>query len=318
MVSEKSKTFLRLMIDPTFSKSLGAFTHSKKSKVGNEPESFVLRVGILTVYWLFAVCGCSKKIPVDPLDESSDTPAHSTTNPPLEMISGSSAGGKFETLSEADRMELGRLIAAFRKCQNNECRFELMERIGNSYSGRELVAFAQEVLKFGDPELSLAAVEMLSGNSSVETLPVLEDALASPSVSVRQAAAAAAGHIGSPEVVEFFGKVFADPSEEVRLTGMLSLDEQRPVQRLNILDRALKSPYPDVQVAGIGDLQVDSSRRSVEVMFQALDSALPEVKEEARFVIDFLIDKEFSNAAEARAWWSQNRQRFDNDLVPLD
>lgn len=281
-----------------------------------------VRSGTVLLALLMGCCaGCREKVETGPAAAAppDGAPVEAATVSQLPgMIPTPRDAWDFTTLSPEDRVELEQLLQAFHQTDDKDRRLDLLERIGEAFPGRELAAFAREVLALGDPDLSLAAVEMLSGNTSADILPALDDALASPSEEVRQAAAAAAGHVTNPKVVDFFGKVFDDPAEDVRLTGMSSLDEQRPAQRLNILDRALKSRHGDVQEMAIGDLQVESTRRSLEILFQALDSAVPEVREEARFVVEFLIEQEFSNASEARAWWSQNRQRFDNDLVPVE
>lgn len=273
---------------------------------------------VLLAFALLGLEACQRQQEEVPIEPSAPSPFTST--PPLTALPSSvplaREAWEFTQLSDEQKADFERLLEEFRR--DPARRHEIVERISDTFRGVDQVAFAREVLALGDAELSLTVVEMLSGNTSSSILPALHDALKSPDEHVRLAAAAAAAHVTHPDAVDFFAQVFNDSSENVRITGLHAIDEQRPVQRLNILDHALRSPHGDVQIGAIVDLQVESSQKSLEVMFQALDSPISDVREEAQFVIDFMIDQEFPSAAAARAWWKENRAKFDNDLVPLE
>jgi len=260
---------------------------------------------------LFALFSCTEKKSLKHDSESRSESASADSASILELETSDT-----ERLSSKESAELAELMI---KLRSNSAQIdEIMDQVSGSFSLSAQAAFAREILRLGNPDLSLRAVELLSGQSSSLILPVLQDALHSSEESVRTAAAAAAGHITHPEVVDLFSQIFDDPSETVRLTGTLALDEQHPAQRLSILDRALQARHGDVQLSAVNDLQTSSSRTALEILFQALDSSVTEVRDEARFAIDFLVEKEFQSAAEARQWWKENRGRFDNDLAPQE
>jgi HEAT repeats len=225
---------------------------------------------------------------------------------------------EFDVLSDEQRAGFGRLRDEFFQTQDRDRRLEILDEIAASFYGEEVIALAGRVFALGDEALNLRMVEMLAGNTSAAIIPLLETVLRDPSEQVRTSAVLAVGQVRDDSVVGYLAKVFEDESADVRLTGLNVLEEQTENRRLKVLDRALEATHPDVQSAAITALQVESTPKSVEVLFNALGAADPEVREEARFSIDFMLDKEFATADEARAWWKENKNKFDQDLAPTE
>ena len=65
-------------------------------------------------------------------------------------------------------------------------------------------------------------------------------------------------------------------------------------------------------------MEVGASYAEVDGIISGLDSSNPEVVEETRYALEFMFDVEFKTSAEARAWWQENRNRYDADLVEKD
>lgn len=221
----------------------------------------------------------------------------------------------FEHLKEEAENALTQLMAEFWHTENPDRRSAILEEIEASHYGEELLAFVAKLLGLKDESLRLRAVDLLAGNTAAAILPILEGALADPSEAVRMNAVAAVAQVRDDAVVGYLGKVFEDGSENVRLAGLDVLENQTQDRKLKVLGRALQATHSDVQTAAIGTLQLESTAQSVEVLFDALDAADPEVRHEAQFSIDFLVDREFSSADEARTWWIENKDKFDRDLV---
>ena len=228
---------------------------------------------------------------------------------------GQAVARDFHVLSEEEIARLTRLEEEFWKTADLERRRQILEEVGDSLYGGETLAFLSRVLDLGDEDLSAQAVEMLSGNTAADILPVLEKALRSKSEGVRASAAVAVGQVRDDRVVPFLGKVFDDPAVNVRHSGLNVLDAQPVERKLKILGRALEAAFADVQTVAIGLLEAESTPQGLEVLFQGLDAPDPAVRREAQFSIDFLIDQEFRSSAEARGWWQQNRTKFDKDLT---
>ncbi len=66
----------------------------------------------------------------------------------------------------------------------------------------------------------------------------------------------------------------------------------------------------------VDTLQLESTPKSVEALFPALDSPSAELRDAARFSLEFQLSQSFPNAAAARTWWAANRSKFDQDLAP--
>lgn len=221
----------------------------------------------------------------------------------------------FATLTEEGKNALTQLMAEFWQTEDPDRRSAILEEIEASRYGEELLAFVAKLLGLKDESTRLRAVELLAGNTAAAILPILDRALADPSEAVRMSAVAAVAQVRDDAVVGYLGKVFEDASENVRLAGLDVLESQTQDRKLKVLGRALQATHSDVQTAAIGALQLESTPQSVEVLFDALDASDREVRQEAQFSIDFLVDREFSSAAEARTWWKENKEKFDRDLV---
>lgn len=225
---------------------------------------------------------------------------------------------EFDALSEEGRQTFARLVDEFWRNESPERRGAILDELVASYYGEELLGFAAKVLELTDEGLRLRAIEMLSGNTSAAIIPVLEKVLTDPSEAVRLEAVAAVAQVRDDAVVSFLGKAFEDASEAVRAAGFGLLEDQTEARKLKVLGRALQAAHADVQTAAIDALQLESTAQSVEVLFGGLDSADPQVRREAQFSIDFLIDHEFASSTEARAWWKENKGKFEQDLTPKE
>jgi len=223
---------------------------------------------------------------------------------------------EFGTLSDEARGKLVKLQAEFWSGDDQGRRLEILDEIERSCYAEEVLGFLEKVLSLGDESLRLRAIELLAGNTSAAIIPALEKVLQDSSEQVRLNAPLAAAQVRDDAVVNYFGKVFEDDSDNVRLNALNAVEDQTEDRKIKVFDRALDATHSDVQSAAIDALQLESTPRSVEALFKALDASDPEVSNSARFSINFLLDHEFSTAAEARAWWDENKSKFDQNLVP--
>lgn len=219
-------------------------------------------------------------------------------------------------LTEEERARFRQLEAKFWATKDQGARLEILDEIDGASYGPEFLAMAAQILALHDEALSLRAIDLLDGNTSVAILGVLGQALNDGSPQVRQQAVLAARQVRDDAVVEFFGKAFEDPEANVRLSGFNALDEQPSERRIKVLAQALETSQADVQRAGVDLLQLESTPRSLEPLFSALDAPNAGVRDAAQFSLEFQLDQKFPNAAAARAWWSANRDRYDQNLAP--
>ena len=220
----------------------------------------------------------------------------------------------FSELSETERAAFERLQAEFWKTTDPGRRQEILGEIDGAAYDAGFISMAKNILALHDEALSLAAVALLAGNTSPAILPALEIALADPSVQVRREAVMAVDQVRDDAVLGFFGKAFEDSDANVRLSTFNALDDQTRERRIKILSRALEATQTDVQTMAVDTLQLESTPQTVEALFPALDSASAELREAARFSLEFQLSQSFPNAAAARTWWEANRTKFDRRI----
>ncbi|MCB1230800.1 MAG: HEAT repeat domain-containing protein [Verrucomicrobiae bacterium] len=219
---------------------------------------------------------------------------------------------EFSELSPEAKAELQKLIADFHQYPNR--RSEILEQIESDYYGKEILPLIREILGMGDESLSLQAVEALAGNTSPDVIPVLDSALKNSSEEVRLSAILAASQVRDEAFVGFIGKAFNDTAESVRLTSLDVLENQTRNNRLKIYDVAMDSAYSDVNMAAIVALEMEASPDSIEILIKGLDSPNADVRAEAQVSLEFQLDQTFDTAAQAREWWTKNRNRYDQEL----
>ncbi len=220
-----------------------------------------------------------------------------------------------EAVVANDELEL--LTSRFWNASENE-REAILERLEEEFYTRDLLPFLGKLVRSGNDDWVRFAIDLLAGNSSGEILPALEHCLGHQDEELRQAAVSAASQVRSGELAGFLEKAFRDGSPAVRLAFFHEQEGQSDALLLQVYEKSLAAPHHDVRESGLGELELMSNHRALDVLFDALDSPYAETREEARAVVDFLIDQEFDSAAAARAWWKANRHRFSAELVRED
>jgi HEAT repeat protein len=268
-------------------------------------------IGTLGILGIVAL-GCSRN---EAVSASTSTPGGDATSEssgsvPLVLVP---AGAETLASGLAGDPEIVRLVTAFQE-QGSDWE-SILEQLESGFELREVMPYLQQLLRTTDSEKAEWILDWISGRTSADILPALESCLGNPDEAVRLAAVNAASHVTSSSLAGFMEKAFRDQSERVRLTFFTDYEHQSEATLLRVWEKALVSPHHDVRDAGIGELELQSNHRSVEVLFSALDSPYPETRQEAQEALDFMLDRTFSNATEARQWWEQNRKRYSADLV---
>ena len=88
--------------------------------------------------------------------------------------------------------------------------------------------------------------------------------------------------------------------------------------RRGLLREAAASEHQDVALSAIGQLSSDPRKADLAILFDFLDHPEERVSSSARGTVEFLIDRDFPTAGEARAWWEANAGSFDDELSPTD
>jgi HEAT repeat protein len=179
----------------------------------------------------------------------------------------------------------------------------------------EVVKVAHLALACGDPEQREVAMELLADFTSPEILPVVGKGLDDAAPEVRTAAIQALDEQHGTTALEMVGKVLNDQDAEVREAALNRLFEEDPASYTPLLSPAVTSDYPDLREKTLQLLFENRSHAGLEVLIEGLRSTDPQVREEISEAISQLVSEEFDSYEQARAFWDQNKNKFDDDLI---
>lgn len=228
----------------------------------------------------------------------------------------------FRSPNEADQAAWDTLEKAFWSAQDETQRLELLDQIESQFYTRLALPLLKKILESPEEVIgSLVrdrALDLLSGNTSPEILPLLQTAARQGDEDFRARAILACAQVRSPEVIDFLSSAFLDPHSLVRLSAFDAVDHQSAEIRHRLYEKALMATHADAAVHALGELQVSASHASVPVLITGLNAPLAEVREEAAAALEFLFDTSFTNASEAALWWQNNQKNYNRDLMQKD
>ncbi len=113
---------------------------------------------------------------------------------------------------------------------------------------------------------------------------------------------------------EILAKAREDKSEKVRNAAFDGLDCQDDASKSIVLEKAVKSPFKDVRENVVFALTTNSNRKGVDILIEGMMTDDSDFKEEIQDTLEFLLNRKFATSDEARTWWDENKERYDNDL----
>jgi len=179
----------------------------------------------------------------------------------------------------------------------------------------EVVKAAQLALACGDPEQRELAMELLADFTSPEILPAVGKGLEDAAPEVRTAAIQALDEQHGTTALEMVGKVLNDHDADVREAALNRLFEEDPANYAPLLSPAVTSEYPDLREKTLQLLFENRSHAGLEVLIEGMRSTDPQIREEISDAISRLVSEEFDSYEQARAFWDQNKNKFDDDLI---
>jgi hypothetical protein len=252
-----------------------------------------------------------------PRKQGAPTPAA-----PIAFPSAQGEPREFRTLSDSERPAWDEAVRDFWRATDNAARSAILDRIETDFYVPEIVGLVGSMLGMPPgsiaPEIRLKALELLAGNIAPEILPALELARSDADESVRAASLLAAGQVRDPGLIRFLQPAIEDASPAVRLAILRAVEDQTVTAKQTVFGMALKSSHADLAEAALGELEVDARPSTVPLIIEGLNTPDAAIREEVRFALEFLFDREFESADEALKWWGENRHRYDDDLVPTD
>jgi Skp family chaperone for outer membrane proteins len=172
----------------------------------------------------------------------------------------------------------------------------------------------EQAINNPDPEVAVAASDLLADYKSPEVLPVVEKALLSPNEEVRMNALEPLDDIDSADVADVMAIALNDDSQAVREKALETIDLQEGNVQLDCLWEAMLSDYQGVKTEALSMLELRGDHPTVPIIIEGLKDTNPEYRQEVNSVLSFLIDQEFDSYDAAAQWWSENQNRYDDDL----
>ncbi len=209
--------------------------------------------------------------------------------------------GEFESLTDSDE-KIGWIMET---------------TISNPESTLDVVAKA---LDDNDVEVRLAAMEALIDNESTgpKLVEVVIKALGDTDEQIRQSAIETCGFMSGPEAAKILTYALGDTSEAVRIAAMQVADDRDNTVKVEVFKAGITSSYQDIRENTLSSLIDISSPEAVDVLITGLKDPDPDFREEVNSAIGFLIDQEFETYDQAKKWWDDNRDRFDEELFEKD
>src|SRR4030042_4926857 len=112
-----------------------------------------------------------------------------------------------------------------------------------------------------------------------------------------------------------------------RSTTLPEMSEQPPLKspekkndviQLEVLAKGIISTHDDVKSTSVWLLQERSDHKAMDIIIEGLKDPNPTFREEINETLNFLINREFGSYDEAKIWWEQNKNKYDEDLFEKD
>ncbi len=181
-------------------------------------------------------------------------------------------------------------------------------------SNKKILDLVYKALDDPDDDVRIAAAQLLEDFDSSAIIPAVAKALDDKNEEVRLIAVNSLDNVDSPEATNLLVKGIGDGSEDVRDAVFFVLADRDSGTKEAILGEAINSKFPDVKER-VPDLAIDTpSHKTMEMLIGALQDNDEEFKAEVVSIINFFVSEDFENYEEAKDWWAQNKDRFDEEL----
>jgi HEAT repeat protein len=213
------------------------------------------------------------------------------------------------------------LVAKFESANSVEAKLKFIESLSESSFKQDpsVVSVVCRALDDPNSKVARAAIELLEDYETPEILPAIAQALKMADEQIRIMALASLSGVNDPQVIELLAQALSDTSKDVRAAALEAAQEHisDPI-KLSIIEKGIISQYDDVKYEVVSMLHDRSDHIAVELLIEGLKDKDPKFRAEINETLDFLIEKEFKTYEEAQAWWTQNKGKYDMDLVRID
>jgi len=284
----------------------------------------------LFVLSALAFVGCSSKDdqPVEN-EKTQETAARSpapTQQPAVKpvIVPPPAADGNVTVVSTdtgtGTKISAADVLAKFAAADTVSLKIELLESLGDSAAMQDpdVIPVVQKAVSDPSAEVSRTAVALLIGYDSPAIIPAVSQAIKSSDEQTRRDAVELLLNVDDPQVATLIVGVLDDASEEVRSSALVLAAQQEGDAAITIMKHGIGSQFADVRETVVAMLQNKGDRQAVDILITGIKNNNAEVNDEINAVLELLIDKRFETHEQAAAWWTQNKDKYNDDMTPKE
>jgi HEAT repeat protein len=179
----------------------------------------------------------------------------------------------------------------------------------------ELLSLLSKALEDPEPQVVRTAAQMLEFYRNPAVIPLLEKALRCRDEEVRLSGLIPLEEIEDPRCAELAAAALGDPSDAVRSRALDVIRGQPPDIQILSLKRGMELAAEEVKSEVLSVLELRGDKAAVEVMFLGLKDPNPQIRREVSETLRILLDQDFQDYNQAMKWWKTHHSRYDEDLL---
>jgi 3-dehydroquinate dehydratase len=227
-------------------------------------------------------------------------------------------GGRWEDPTPESQTAATERLRKIRTFPSDDEASDLIHQAANDAT-RDLIALVTAALDHTSAAIRAEALESLAAFSDKEAIPpLILRGLSDIDEAVRLAALSGALGLNSEALLPILETALTNSSLDVRENALDLAQELHESDYRRLLMNAANGTHLDLATRALAELEHVIAKRSLPQLFPFLTSPHSEVKEAAQLVLEARLGRSFANATEASQWWTQNANRFDDDLVEID
>ncbi len=246
-------------------------------------------------------------------------------NDALKIAIAKATNGKEQDISYythkgKDELKVKDFVAKLNSATSVEDKVALIESLNDlaSLEDPSVIDMVRKALDDPNLEVGRAAIELMEEYESPEILPVIEKALNSKDEQTRKTALGPLANIDDPEVIGLLGKALNDSSKDIRSSALEITEEHEDPIKLGVMQQGIASKYDDVKYPVASMLEDRGDHPAVDILIEGLKDTNSSFREEINETLNFLVDKEFENYEEAKKWWAENKNKYDDELFEIE
>jgi hypothetical protein len=174
------------------------------------------------------------------------------------------------------------------------------------------------LMEHPDEEVRAEAMTMLDGVDTPKAGDLLKKGLMDESDDIRRLAMESAQNQQGEIARELVEAGLVDGDAGVRQMSLFLAMKQGEEYREQTILKAMPSQYADLALSALAEAEATPNPRYVPGWIQSLGHPNAEVREVAREILFFQFHESFDSPDQARKWWQDNQNQYDQDLVLRD